>query len=82
MDASTAVLAQKAEGAVALENGFFPKPERAMLGLIAYDELPNMLQQVEWEFAALHVGEEVELDRLTEYPGGDSFLDQVARAPS
>ena len=76
VDAPATVLAQKAERRIALQDRLLPEPERALLGLIARDELSNVLQQVERQVAALHIGEEIQLDRLAEDPSRDAFLDQ------
>src|SRR5260370_42531810 len=47
VDAAAAVLTEEAERRIALQDRLFPKPERALLGFVARDELPNMLEQIE-----------------------------------
>lgn len=75
-EAPAAMFAEEAECRVALKDGVLPEPQRATLRLIACDELADVLQEVEWEVAWLYAGEQVELERLPENPGGDAFFDQ------
>ena len=70
------MLTQEAERGIALKNCFLPKPQWALLRFIAGDELADVLEEAEGKVAAFHVGEEVEVDRLAEDPGSNSFFNE------
>src|SRR6218665_2857623 len=76
MDSATTVLAQEAVCGITLQNGLLPLPEGAIFGLIAGDELADMLEDVEGQMPRAHSVEEIEPRGLSEDPGRDAFLDQ------